>query len=163
MCVAIAIGLLAGTQEGHAKPGEHDPDFEVAHGWLSAFKVDDAASVENSTALPFTFATTRRKKKCEGTVKTASALTEWLKCAHKADDRLVSDLHHAEVGTGGTDSPAMKTLLKKVSKPGTWVRAFLHGDGVTFAFRFLVVKSNDGARRIGAFLLDTTPRRNEDP
>ena len=138
-------------------------DLVAARRWVAALRASDPEALITATAIPFTFGTTNRIKKCEGTIKAALALSDWVTCVRKAQGLLIADLNagddvQIEAG-GGVGSKALTTLAKKVNIRGTWVRAFLNGDGVSYSFRFLTVKKAEDVMQVAAFLVDADYER----
>jgi hypothetical protein len=81
----------------------------------------DVAVAEKLTAIPFTFLTTKRRKKCEGVAK-ASALRARLKCIRQEEQLLISDLADGgltDVRQAKETSAPLDPLSKKVSTPGS--------------------------------------------
>jgi hypothetical protein len=130
--------------------------FQIALAWLRALKAGDAAALARATRLPFTFASTSKRKTCERTLKARDALAPWLACVRKAQAAWLSELDvegEPPVAEGGADGPALAGLMAKTA-PGDapWVRASMSRDGVGYRFRFVVRETE-----VAAFLLDAAP------
>jgi hypothetical protein len=150
--------VICGRRGTLALAVKESSDFAIARRWLSAVRTGKTDQLASLTALPFTFGTTARNKRCEGPVKTAEALASWRKCVREAQEAFFSEVD--AVGDtalqegGGADSKALRALVKKAPPGGAWIRAAFKGDGVTYALRFLVLSDAEGAGRVSAFLLD---------
>lgn len=136
------------------RSGVTTPRFAAALAWLRAVKSGSDADLAAITALPFTFATTRSKKACEGPIKTPAALTDWLVCARRSEAAWLAELDVAgepPLAEGGVDRGKLAALMKRIDPKATsWVRTSMSRDGVTYAFRLLVAE--DG--HVATFLLD---------
>jgi hypothetical protein len=134
--------------------------FQIAGAWLSTVKEGDPASLAASTALPFTFATTEKKKACQGTMKTAAALETWVACARRSHALWLAELDvkgEPPLAEGGTDGAKLAALMKKAApRAASWVRAAMTRDGVTYTFRFAIDDKGE-VPRVAAFVLDVAP------
>jgi hypothetical protein len=149
--LAILIGVVVPLAAAQAKT-EHAA-LEVARNWLGALERGDMQVLTKTTSVPFTYSTTAKVKRCEQTVSAQKELSSWVSCIRKADDLLMAEIRQSEVMPAdhpNVESKEMKRLASKITVPGTWVKAYINGDGVTFTFRFLLV---EGA--VAAFLVDS--------
>ena len=148
--LAILIGVAVPLAAAEAKT--HRAAIEVAKTWLRAVERGDLQVLAKTTSVPFTYATTAKVKRCEQTVSAQKDLSSWVSCIRKADDLLMEEIRQSEVipaDPPNVESKEMKRLASKITVPGTWIKAYINGDGVTFTFRFLLV---EGA--VAAFLVD---------
>ena len=156
MVGAITIILVAvGTPQATA-PGQSDPAFSVALGWVNAIKRNDVAGVLEATSLPFVHRSTGLKPKCERSTKTREDLTRWVECVQNSNDLLLSELGAGDDVRIEPDRGPTPKAFKKLEKglpDGQWTMGYLNGDGVTFTLRLLIVKGSDGVSRVAAFLV----------
>jgi len=132
---------------------------EIAVAWLRTLKAGTPAELATTTVLPFTFASTAKKKACEGTLKTEAALKPWLACVRKAQAAWLAELDvpgepALAAATEGADPAKLAALMKKAApKASAWVRASMSRDGVAYSFRFVVDDTGD-VPGVAVFLLD---------
>jgi hypothetical protein len=180
VAVLITNVCYVAPQEGQTgkRVVDGESDFAVAKRWMEALKANNATELTKATALPFTFATTNRVKKCEGSFKTIAAFSRWTNCVRKSEKYLLSELNagHVEIHEdvsgssksaydlradnigndtlSDSEAKSLDTLAKKVSANGTWVvRASTSASEIQYHFRWVVVKGADGSRQIAAFLV----------
>jgi hypothetical protein len=149
--LVMVAGLLAATESPWAKT---DPvALDLARKWLQAVARGEPTSVEKGTALPFTYATTAKVKRCDGKVTDPKALSNWLKCLRTSNELLVGEIQHGDLMPSDPPNVRSKTLRSlgsKLSRNGKWIEAYINGDGVTYTFRFLIVD-----QAVAAFLVES--------
>jgi len=149
--LAIVIGVAVPLAASQAKT---DPAaLASARSWLSTVERGDREALVKITSLPFTYATTNKVKECEGTVSDQKGLSRWMTCIRKSDAILLTEIREGVLRPSdppNAESKALKRLAAKIRRTGTWIEAYINGDGITFTFRFLVV---EGA--VAAFLVET--------
>jgi hypothetical protein len=149
--LAIVIGVAVPLAASQAKT---DPvALASARSWLSTVERGDREALVKITSLPFTYATTNKVKECEGTVTDQKGLSRWMTCIRKSDAILLTEIREGVLRPSdppNAESKALKRLAAKIRRTGTWIEAYINGDGITFTFRFLVV---EGA--VAAFLVET--------
>jgi hypothetical protein len=149
--LAIVIGVAIPQAVSQAKTGP--AALESARTWLRTLERGNKEALLKSTSLPFTYATTNRVKECEDTVSDQKGVSRWMACIRKSDDILMREIREGVLRPSdppNAESKSLKRLAAKISRAGSWIQAYINGDGITFTFRFLVV---EGA--VAAFLVET--------
>jgi len=152
MLHALVILMGVATPLASAQAKTNPAALEVARNWLRAVDQGDAQALTKSTAVPFTYATTNKVKRCERTVSSDKDLSSWLTCIRKSDKILMEEIRQGDVMPSdppNIESKALKALASKIPGAGKWIEAYINGDGVTFTFRFLLVGGS-----VAAFLVD---------
>jgi hypothetical protein len=114
--------------------------WETAREWLAALERLDAPTITRLTALPFAFRPLGLKKQCAFDSANTASLKKWVKCLGRSKSIIVTEMGAgAEPRVAYDLRPAEKLeAASRGLEGGEWVHAFLHGEGVTFTFRFLV-------------------------
>ncbi|HJX51793.1 MAG TPA: hypothetical protein VJ801_03415 [Polyangia bacterium] len=152
MLRALAILLGIATPLAGAQAKTDPAALEVARNWLRVVERGDAQALAKTMAVPFTYATTNKVKRCERTASSEKDLSSWLTCIRKNDKLLMEAIRQGEVMPSdppNVESRALKALTSKIPGAGKWIEAYINGDGVTFTCRFLLLGGS-----VAAFLLD---------
>jgi hypothetical protein len=149
LAIVTAMAVPLAVSQAKTDPAA----LESARNWLRTVERGDTKALLKSTSLPFTYATTNKVKECEGAVANQKGLSRWVTCIRKSDDILMTEIREGVLRPSdppNAQSKALRRLAAKISRTGTWIEAYINGDGITFTFRFLVV---EGA--VSAFLVET--------
>ena len=149
--LVILLGVatsLAGVQ------AKTDPAaLEIARSWLRVVEPGDVQALAKSTAVPFTYATTNKVKRCERSASSEKDLSSWLTCIRKNDKVLMEEIRQGEVVPSdppNVESKALRALASKIPGAGKWIEAYINGDGVTFTFRFMLIGGSVAALLVDA-------------
>jgi hypothetical protein len=149
--LAILMGVATPLAVAQAKTDR--AALEAATNWLRVVERGDTEALIKSTSVPFTYATTDKVKTCERTVASQKGLSPWVVCIRKSEELLMQEIRQGNLKPAdppNVESKGLKRLAAKIPRAGTWIRAYMNGDGLSFTFRFLLV---EGA--VAAFLVDT--------
>jgi hypothetical protein len=98
--LAISLTVIVAATICYAGPSDQALGSEqavaAARGWLDGLKAKDGAKeIPSRTRLPFTYATTHKKKTCDGTVPDAEKLIALVDCLKMRERSFVGELRHA--------------------------------------------------------------------
>ncbi|HTQ04172.1 MAG TPA: hypothetical protein VMI54_09955 [Polyangiaceae bacterium] len=131
---------------------------QVATNWLKALGAGDIDELSNSTVFPFSFRTTDKTKECEGAIASESGLREFVPCLRKQRKSLMKELGYAEsskvdVVERMDAASSLRPLLSDLRADEVLVTGFINGDGVSFGFGVVLMRSSRGLR-VRSFALD---------
>jgi len=130
----------------------------VATDWLVALRKNDTGQLSRTTAFPFSYRSTGKRKFCEGAIKDQAGMAGLMKCFRTKEKLFIGELKHADdmqltITDGRDASKSLLKLLDKKDQDGTLVSSFINGDGVTYTF-LLVVSQNGTAVGVSTFALE---------
>lgn len=148
--IVVFVGVAAA---GTASSAKTDPAaLEASRRWLGAVASGDVTILRKATSLPFVFATTAKVKRCEGEIADQQGMSAWLDCLRRNDNLLLEEIRQGTLlpaDPPNVESKSLRTLSSKITAKGTWLEAFINGQGVTYTFRFLLVGDS-----VAALLVD---------
>jgi hypothetical protein len=153
LLVVALVSVVAQRSSGDTQPA----DLSVAKDWLAAAAKGSGSMSESSMGLPFTYRTTNKIKKCEGAVRDQAALAKWASCFRDDQKLLLKEIRSGNelqaASPRAADPKQLRAMAKSIPGDGSWLPAFINGDGITFTFLFKLNHS-DGGTKITAVLLE---------
>jgi hypothetical protein len=164
--VALALSLFFAEPGGAALPRPEPAAVAAVRTWLAAMGAKNVAKLRDASAVPFTFLTDAKRKRCEGVAADDKALGKTLKCAMRTEKLLIEELKYLDDvvlqgAEGGGSQPItsyasyLRELVDKLdtTEGHATVGGYINGDGETFDFVFAVRPDGKGGFKVSGLAL----------